>query len=70
MMASGVPSPRPVNHAKRLTTDVACDLCGYAMPIPRVSIDAGAILGLLVCSACVEDQLAARTLLEEHHAAL
>lgn len=36
---------------------VCCDLCGYAMPLPEPCITAGEILGLLVCTQCVEDNL-------------
>lgn len=38
---------------------VSCDLCGWPMPIPTICRESGEILGLLVCTACVEDQLEA-----------
>lgn len=43
------------------SASVSCDLCGYGMPLPQHCIEQGAVLGLLVCSACIEDELHART---------
>lgn len=39
---------------------VPCDLCGYGMPLPAICAEQGEIRGLLVCTACIEDELAAR----------
>lgn len=39
---------------------VQCDLCEAPMPLPERSRFTGAILGLLVCTQCIEDELNAR----------
>lgn len=38
---------------------VQCDLCSWPMALPTHCKEQGAILGLLVCTACIEDQLEA-----------
>lgn len=38
-----------------------CDLCEAPMAIPAQSVRAGRIIGLLVCTQCVEDNLSAST---------
>lgn len=42
------------------SASVNCDLCGWNMPLPDHCREQGAVLGLLVCTACIEDQLEAR----------
>jgi hypothetical protein len=39
---------------------LVCDLCSWPMQIPDHCREQGAILGLLVCSQCVEDEVCAR----------
>lgn len=48
-----------------LPPHVVCDLCEAAMPWP--AHNRSEILGLLTCSQCIEDKLAARQL-ENNHA--
>jgi formylmethanofuran dehydrogenase subunit E len=50
------PSPE---HA-RSEVSVPCDLCGAAFTLPPELVKQGVIHGLLVCTACVEDELQAR----------
>lgn len=38
---------------------VNCDLCEAPMPVPDHCIHSGHIVGLLVCTQCIEDQLEA-----------
>lgn len=55
---------RPSSHpAPRYTPPptVDCDLCGAAMALPANCIEQEAILGLLVCTACIEDHLEAQS---------
>lgn len=40
---------------------VPCDDCESPMPIPAHCLEAGVILGRLVCTQCTEDYLDART---------
>jgi hypothetical protein len=51
---TSAPTPKSAAH------QVACDLCTSPMNVPRHCEAQGAILGLLVCSQCVEDELNAR----------
>lgn len=41
---------------------VNCDLCEAPMQLPPGAIRHGKIIGLLVCTQCVEDTLATRQL--------
>lgn len=54
----GTTASHPANAQP--SASVNCDLCGWNMPLPAHCIEQGAVLGLLVCSACIEDQLEAR----------
>lgn len=38
---------------------VSCDLCGFNMPLPTICQERGEVLGLLLCTLCIEDQLEA-----------
>lgn len=40
---------------------VPCDLCEWPMALPEHCVERGEILGLLVCTLCVEDQLQSET---------
>lgn len=39
---------------------VICDYCQWPMALPQHCADQGEVIGLLVCTACVEDELQAR----------
>jgi hypothetical protein len=41
---------------------LCCDRCEWPMAAPQHCIDQGEIIGLLICSECIEDDLAARNL--------
>lgn len=41
---------------------VPCDDCEWPMPIPQHCLERGEIVGLLICSECVEAALATRQL--------
>jgi hypothetical protein len=46
-----------------LPPSLPCDLCSYSVPTDQLTrAKDGAILGLIVCSQCVEDALEARQL--------
>lgn len=51
----------PAANPSALPASVNCDLCGWNMPLPDICREQRAVLGLLVCSQCVEDNLDART---------
>lgn len=52
------PMPSRANPARH-PPSVNCDLCGFNMPLPTICQERGEVLGLLVCTACTEDQLEA-----------
>lgn len=54
--ANGVPLPP---SSSTPAPYVQCDDCQATMPIPPHCIEAGVILGRLVCSLCTEDRLEA-----------
>lgn len=37
-----------------------CDACEGPMLVPRECVEAGKIIGLLICTQCIEDELEAR----------
>ena len=39
---------------------VNCDLCEWPMAVPPHCIESGEIVGLLVCTACIETELEAQ----------
>ncbi len=49
----------PPTPSRASSPMVSCDLCGWPMDVPSVCRD-GLILGLLVCTQCIEDALDAR----------
>ena len=51
----------PHRTAQPSAATVPCDLCGWPFQLPQHCIEQGAILGLLVCTQCTEDELQART---------
>ena len=56
------PPPPPVEQeAARQAPAVCCDLCAWPMSLPEICVEQGEILGLLVCSQCIEDHLDATT---------
>lgn len=60
------PPPEPVKGSSRDLRSTAggpmaqCDLCEAPMTIPTHCTQQGAVLGLLVCTQCIEDELEAR----------
>lgn len=50
----------PGGSPQALTPQVCCDLCEGVMSIPPGAIQRGRIVGLLVCTQCIEDQLEAQ----------